>query len=110
MKLERVKDVAVDLSYSRGLLGDGGGKGDGFEFGKVEQKKRPGKIFTSMSFEDGGEYAGIGNSTITWKRNLLMQVLWFLCLDGIQFHRIFLKIVFFLFSFLFLWNFTLLLP
>lgn len=48
-------------------------KGDGFGSEKDEVKKRPGKIFTSMSFEDGGVYAEIGNSTISWRRNLLMQ-------------------------------------
>lgn len=90
-KLERVKDVAIDFSYSRGLLVDEMKKGDGFGPEKDEVKKRPGKIFTSMSFEDGGVYAEIGNPTISWRRNLLMQVLWFICLDGFQFHTIFCK-------------------
>ncbi|XXG55876.1 hypothetical protein AAC387_Pa03g3436 [Persea americana] len=72
-KLERVKDVAIDFSYSRGLLVDEMKQGDGFGSEKEEVKKRPGKIFTSMSFEDGGVYAEIGNSTISWRRNLLMQ-------------------------------------
>ncbi|KAK6236329.1 Peptidase S8/S53 domain - like 10 [Theobroma cacao] len=67
-KIERmglVKDVNVDLSYNRGLLGAA------FENGK----KRPGKIFTSMSFseEKNCHDSGLSNSSINWSRHLLMQ-------------------------------------
>lgn len=59
-----VKDVSVDSSYKRGLLGGA------FEDGK----KRPGKIFTSMSFNEGEHYtATTSNCTINWRRHLLMQ-------------------------------------
>ncbi|KAJ0030255.1 hypothetical protein Pint_13187 [Pistacia integerrima] len=62
-KLKLIKDVNLDLSYKRELLG-------AFEDGK----KRPGKIFTSMSFHDGEYYAATtSNSTINWGRHLLMQ-------------------------------------
>ncbi|KAF5934710.1 hypothetical protein HYC85_025839 [Camellia sinensis] len=41
----------------------------------VDGKKRPGKIFTVMSFSEGGNYvaAVTGNKSISWKRHLLMQ-------------------------------------
>lgn len=64
-RLNLVKDVSVDSSYKRGLLGGA------FEDGK----KRPGKIFTSMSFNEGEHYtATTSNCTINWRRHLLMQV------------------------------------
>lgn len=70
-RLNLVKDVNVDLSYKRALLG--GAFQDG--------KKRPGKMFTSMSFNDGEYYqAATSNSTINWGRHLLMQVLFQLVL------------------------------
>ncbi|KAK9211557.1 hypothetical protein WN943_000934 [Citrus x changshan-huyou] len=63
-RLNLVKDVSVDSSYKRGLLGGA------FEDGK----KRPGKIFTSMSFNEGEHYtATTSNCTINWRRHLLMQ-------------------------------------
>ncbi|XP_021277177.1 subtilisin-like protease SBT6.1, partial [Herrania umbratica] len=67
-KIERlglVKDVNVDLSYNRGMLGAA------FENGK----KRPGKIFTSMSFseEKNCHDSCLSNSSINWSRHLLMQ-------------------------------------
>lgn len=63
-RLNLVKDVNVESSYKRGLLGGA------FEDGK----KRPGKIFTSMSFNEGEHYtATTSNSTINWRRHLLMQ-------------------------------------
>lgn len=71
-KLERVKDVSIDSSFSRSLFIDGDEKGDSFSF-RDAVKKRPGKIFTSMSFEDGGIYTEISNSTISWRRKLSMQ-------------------------------------
>lgn len=68
-KLESVKDVNLDFSYKRELLG-------GFEDGK----KRPGKIFTSMSFNEGEYYAATtSNSTINWGRHLLTQVRPYFC-------------------------------
>ncbi|KAL9440630.1 hypothetical protein AB3S75_019324 [Citrus x aurantiifolia] len=63
-RLNLVKDVNVDSSYKRELLGGA------FEDGK----KRPGKIFTSMSFNEGEHYtATTSNCTINWRRHLLMQ-------------------------------------
>lgn len=71
-KLERVKDVYADSSYSRILFVDDGSEKDGSFFG---EKKRPGKIFTSMSFEEGdGSDSPLINTTFSWKRNILMQV------------------------------------
>ncbi|XP_057785482.1 subtilisin-like protease SBT6.1 isoform X1 [Salvia miltiorrhiza] len=67
-KLELVKDVSLDLSYQRGVLNadeEGGGAG-AFSDGK----KRPGKIFTAMSFSER-ENAVPANSS--WRRNLMMQ-------------------------------------
>ncbi|XP_058113808.1 subtilisin-like protease SBT6.1 isoform X2 [Magnolia sinica] len=68
-KLGRVKDVSIDSSYSRSLFVDED-RGRGGDF-KVE--KRPGKMFTSMSWEEGGFYSGISNLTINWGRKLFMQ-------------------------------------
>ncbi|KAK3034341.1 hypothetical protein RJ639_032239 [Escallonia herrerae] len=65
--LELVKDVHADLSYSRRPLERVGAFVDG--------KKRPGKIFTAMSFREGESFvaAATSNATISWKRQLLMQ-------------------------------------
>ncbi|KAA8534974.1 hypothetical protein F0562_029977 [Nyssa sinensis] len=70
-KLERVKDVSVDSSYKRSLLGKKTKRVGAF----VDGKKRPGKIFTAMSFSEGESYVGLvtTNSTINWKRHLMMQ-------------------------------------
>ncbi|CAH9091669.1 unnamed protein product [Cuscuta europaea] len=69
--LKRVKDVSLDLSYQRGVLGKKNVRvGDFFD-----EKKRPGKIFTAMSFSEG-ERNVVSNSSnidISWKRELLMQ-------------------------------------
>lgn len=82
-----MKDVNVDVTYRGDLLGQGTrGKDGAF----VDGEKRPGKIFTSMSFGDGDEqhyYAATANSTINWGRQLLSQVkgfvfLRFVCLLG----------------------------
>lgn len=62
VKLELVKDVSLDLSYQRGVLEE---KVGAF----VDGKKRPGKIFTAMSFDEG--------EGISWGRNLMMQVTYF---------------------------------
>ncbi|XVF34841.1 hypothetical protein REPUB_Repub18cG0093000 [Reevesia pubescens] len=64
-RLSSVKDVNVDLSYTRGMLGGA------FE----NEQKRPGKIFTSMSFSEEKDFhdSGLSNSSINWSRQLLMQ-------------------------------------
>ncbi|XVE98166.1 hypothetical protein REPUB_Repub03eG0082400 [Reevesia pubescens] len=64
-RLRLVKDVNFDLSYNRGLLGGA------FE----NEQKRPGKIFTSMSFSEEKHVhdSGLSNSSINWSRHLLMQ-------------------------------------
>ncbi|KAL6984798.1 Membrane-bound transcription factor site-1 protease [Sarracenia purpurea var. burkii] len=81
-KLELVKDVSADLSYQRSLLGKKTKR-----FRKVgafvDGKKRPGKIFTAMSFQEGENdasatatataTAATSNTTISWRRQLLMQ-------------------------------------
>lgn len=76
--LELVKDVSVDLSYKVGLLEEKGNKNGGKVGAFVDGKKRPGKIFTSMSFSEMEEnhhaVASTSNMTIRWNRNLLMQV------------------------------------
>ncbi|GJU39271.1 subtilisin-like protease SBT6.1 isoform X1 [Tanacetum coccineum] len=60
-RLEMVKDVTVDTSYRlRSLLEMGGGN-------EVE-KKKPGKIFTKMSFE-----AETVNQTIDWGRRRVLS-------------------------------------
>ncbi|KAH9300652.1 hypothetical protein KI387_012235, partial [Taxus chinensis] len=79
-KLGFVKDVSAEARYSRGLLFDNGENagdaGNYFEAEGVEdqgniggfgEKKRPGKIFTSMSYE------GAGNGSHSWSRQLLFQ-------------------------------------
>lgn len=65
--LEMVKDVNVEFRYQRVLLGGS----------FLDGKKRPGKIFTSMSFEEGADcstMAATSNTTINWNRHLLGQV------------------------------------
>ncbi|XP_068647633.1 subtilisin-like protease SBT6.1 [Aristolochia californica] len=64
-KLGRVKDVSVDMSYTRSLLTDDW-------WSSADLKKRPGKIFTKMSFE-GDNGMEVGNYTNIWERKLLMQ-------------------------------------
>ncbi|EOA19869.1 hypothetical protein CARUB_v10000118mg [Capsella rubella] len=64
--LEMVKDVNVEFKYQRVLLG--GSFPDG--------KKRPGKIFTSISLEEGADsstMANTSNTTLNWGRHLLGQ-------------------------------------
>ena len=74
--LALVKDVHVDMGYTRGLLNkDQTHKGGAFLGGK----KRPGKIFTPMSFSeahgDGAPNCSlIHNSSVKLGRQLLMQV------------------------------------
>ncbi|PWA97970.1 SITE-1 protease [Artemisia annua] len=72
-RLEMVKDVTVDTSYRlRSLLGGGEGEVEG-----GGMKKKPGKIFTKMSFEGEGEgnvvEAVTVNQTINWGRRVLSQ-------------------------------------
>ncbi|KAJ6794314.1 subtilisin-like protease SBT6.1 isoform X1 [Iris pallida] len=57
-RLGRVKDVSVDASFTRSLFFDD------------DEKKRPGKIFTAMSFEGEGE---IRNDSFSWRRKLHME-------------------------------------
>ncbi|KAL0339060.1 UNVERIFIED_CONTAM: Subtilisin-like protease SBT6.1 [Sesamum angustifolium] len=70
-KLELVKDVSLDVSYQRGVLEE---KAVG---AFVDGKKRPGKIFTAMSFGEGenstGAVANTSGVRISWRRNLMMQ-------------------------------------
>lgn len=73
-RLELVKDVHVDMSYERSLLGKLKTRERMGAF--VDGRKRPGKIFTSMSFGDGDSFvaaAMTANSSINWSRNLLSQ-------------------------------------
>lgn len=76
--LELVKDVSLDFSYQIGLLEEKRDKIGGRAGAFVDGKKRPGKIFTSMSFSELEEnhhaVASTSNMTINWSRNLLMQV------------------------------------
>lgn len=74
-RLGRVKDVFLDSSYSRSLFVDENPNDGTF----LECKKRPGKIFTSMSFEEEEDraYNPVSNASICWKRKLLMQVPFF---------------------------------
>ncbi|KAF3441932.1 hypothetical protein FNV43_RR15847 [Rhamnella rubrinervis] len=75
-RLELVKDVNMDVTYRRDLLNEGRRDKDG---AFVDGQKRPGKIFTSMSFSDGdgdGDcqyYTAMTNSSINWGRQLLSQ-------------------------------------
>ncbi|XP_057750293.1 subtilisin-like protease SBT6.1 [Arachis stenosperma] len=79
--LPLVKDLHLDMSYTRGLLHkDRTHKGKGGAF--VDGKKRPGKIFTSMSFteepyRDGDDEpphcSFTRNSSVKLGRQLLMQ-------------------------------------
>lgn len=75
-ELELVKDVNVDASHVRGLLTEDAGRVGAF----VDGKKRPGKIFTSMSFKEGGgeRYTAITNASNRWGRHLSMEVIFFL--------------------------------
>ncbi|KAK1365386.1 Membrane-bound transcription factor site-1 protease [Heracleum sosnowskyi] len=73
-KLELVKDVYVDMSYERSLLGKLKSRERMGAF--VDGRKRPGKIFTSMSFGDAESFsaaATTANSSLNWSRNLLSQ-------------------------------------
>ncbi|XP_010456596.1 PREDICTED: subtilisin-like protease SBT6.1 [Camelina sativa] len=65
-RLEMVKDVNVEFKYQRVLLGES----------FLDGNKRPGKIFTPMSFEEGtgsSAMAATSNTTLNWSRHLLSQ-------------------------------------
>ncbi|GAB4839213.1 Membrane-bound transcription factor site-1 protease [Ancistrocladus abbreviatus] len=70
-QLDLVKDVSVDFSYTRSLFETKSECYGPF----VDGKKRPGKIFTRMSFsEEVGVYGTVVvNKTISWRRHLMMQ-------------------------------------
>ncbi|GMH16564.1 hypothetical protein Nepgr_018405 [Nepenthes gracilis] len=70
-QLSMVKDVSIDISYTRSLLERKSKSTESF----IDGKKRPGKIFTKMSFkEEGGAYSTVTNNlTISWRRHLMMQ-------------------------------------
>ncbi|KAJ8425528.1 hypothetical protein Cgig2_013255 [Carnegiea gigantea] len=72
--LSRVKDVSVDVTYARSLFEDKLERESGF----CETKKRPGKMFTRMSFDEKEERGGVegyssslSNQTISWRRHLM---------------------------------------
>ncbi|KAH0720721.1 hypothetical protein KY284_005751 [Solanum tuberosum] len=71
IELNLVKDVSLDLSYQRIVLEDKSEKIGAFANGK----KRPGKMFTAMSFSEDQNYAVANTSKlkISWNRHLLMQ-------------------------------------
>ena len=89
-KLGLVKDVNVDASFRRGLLREEKRKTDSYRDrvrvgAFVDGKKRPGKIFTAMSFGEDrggdGEYrAATSNVSLSWRRELLAEVRRFWCL------------------------------
>lgn len=69
-----VKDVNVDASYRRGLLKEEKRDRVG---AFVNGEKRPGKIFTKMSFSEGEEEhrtTVMANSSFSWRRELLSEV------------------------------------
>ncbi|XP_024964331.1 subtilisin-like protease SBT6.1 isoform X1 [Cynara cardunculus var. scolymus] len=76
-RLKMVKDVRVDSSYQlRNLLGRNKKERHERVGAFSDGRKRPGKIFTSMSFGDGEDNvaaAATSNQTIDWQRHLLSQ-------------------------------------
>ncbi|KAG5582596.1 hypothetical protein H5410_053223 [Solanum commersonii] len=71
IELNLVKDVSLDLRYQRIVLEEKSEKIGAFANGK----KRPGKMFTAMSFSEGQNYvvANTSKLKISWNRHLLMQ-------------------------------------
>ncbi|EPS61463.1 hypothetical protein M569_13331, partial [Genlisea aurea] len=65
-KLEFVKDVSLDLSYRRDVLADN------VKGAFVDGQKRPGKIFSSMSFAETPNHSEMANFS-SIKRNLMLQ-------------------------------------
>lgn len=84
-RLGLVKDVNADFSYRRRDLLAKKTKstsrsrsraGASARIGAfVDEKKRPGKIFTAMSFSEGKYHSPFSNSSIRWGRQLFMQVI-----------------------------------
>ena len=80
-RLGLVKDVNADFSYRRRDLLAKKTKsrsraGASARIGAfVDEKKRPGKIFTAMSFSEDEYHSPISNSSIRWGRQLFMQVI-----------------------------------
>lgn len=82
-RLGLVKDVNADFSYRRRDLlakktrsrsrstSTSSARVGAF----VDGKKRPGKIFSAMSFSEGEYHSPISNSSIRWGRELFMQVI-----------------------------------
>lgn len=82
-RLGLVKDVNADFSYRRRDLlakktrsrsrstSTSSARVGAF----VDGKKRPGKIFSAMSFSEGEYHFPISNSSIRWGRQLFMQVI-----------------------------------
>lgn len=75
-RLKGVRDVHADSSYSRRSLfveDANASENDGNFFCP---KKRPGKVFTPMSFEEeeDGDRSPLVNASINWKRKLMMEV------------------------------------
>lgn len=79
-KLGSVKYVSLDMSYKRGLMTKKDQRRNDNKVGAFEdgKKKRPGKIFTAMSFSEAEEEdASNRSSSVKWGRELLMQVKYF---------------------------------
>lgn len=83
-ELKLVKDVSLDLSYQRVILGENEEENVSKVGAFVDGKKRAGKIFTAMSFSDPEEnnYAAANTShmRISWGRNLMAQVKFLICI------------------------------
>ncbi|XP_027072249.1 subtilisin-like protease SBT6.1 [Coffea arabica] len=77
LELELVKDVSLDLSYQRVILEEDKEENEGNVGGFLDEKKRPGKLFTAMSFSEPEEnyyaVANTSNMRISWRRNLMVQ-------------------------------------
>ncbi|KAM7276499.1 hypothetical protein ACFE04_018365 [Oxalis oulophora] len=75
-KLPLVKDVNIDFTYNRVLLSaDDDDEDNQRRSAAAFVDKKPGKIFTSMSFsdEEGRTEHRLSNSSINWSRHLLSQ-------------------------------------
>lgn len=89
VELELVKDVCLDLSYQRVILEENTEENESKVGSFIDGKKRPGKLFTAMSFSEPEEHhsalANTSNLRISWRRNLMAQVSFvFAFFDGIQ--------------------------
>lgn len=76
--LGSVKYVSLDVSYKRGLMTKDQGRNKKVGTFEDGMKKRPGKIFTAMSFceaeEEDEKNVGNRSGSVKWGRELLMQV------------------------------------